>query len=398
MDEKPTRKPRKPKAASPQGPPTRTRKAAPKDGSAAPPRTPRARKPAEAAKPKVPEAEQPKQKLGDTPVAPWAMPTPAEKTAAEPVKKALDEALQQVTTPEKAEQVIDNLEAAFGDQKAKDVAPQPKSKPAKEDAKSVEKAAVAVKEAAQSAPAELKPEAVIAETAKVVEQAKGPAKEAASEAVQEVLNPQQQGVPDEDNRLSWRRRLLQQAQLHRLKPLDAVDARLYIAINHLPHNRLLNGFFYFITFVFTGGWAWYIILAVTMAAQKRPKLKQFRGLSVAMTAATLIVEFPVKHFFRRRRPFIDIVRAIVIGKKPGTWSFPSGHSASAFGGAWVMRQFFPKLTPLFYAIAALVGFSRIYLGDHYPGDVLSGSIIGHTLAMTFGKMLKIKRRRKRRLW
>jgi hypothetical protein len=58
---------------------------------------------------------------------------------------------------------------------------------------------------------------VIAEAARVTEQAKGPAKEAAAEAVQEVLNPQQQGVPEaEGGRLTWRRRLLQQAQLRRL--------------------------------------------------------------------------------------------------------------------------------------------------------------------------------------
>ena len=104
---------------------------------------------------------------------------------------------------------------------------------------------------------------MIAEAAIQTEQAQGPAKEAAAEAVQEVLNPQQQGVPEKTGgRLSWRRRLLQQAQLRRLKPLDAVDARVYLAINHLPHNRVLNGFFYFITFVFTGGWAWYVLLAL----------------------------------------------------------------------------------------------------------------------------------------
>jgi undecaprenyl-diphosphatase len=171
---------------------------------------------------------------------------------------------------------------------------------------------------------------------------------------------------------------------------------LYLAINHLPHNRVLNGFFYFITFIFTGGWAWYVLLGATMAARQRARPKQLRGLTAALTTATLIVEFPIKYFFRRRRPFIDVVRAIVIGKKPGTWSFPSGHSASAFAGAWVMRQFYPALTPVFYTIAAMVGFSRIYLGDHYPGDVVSGSDLGHLFAMIVGIMLKLNRRRRRR--
>jgi len=365
----------------------------PKDNA---PSTRTAEPASEAKKPKVPEAEQPKQKLGDTPVAPWNMPTPEEKAKVEPVKKALDEALSKVTTPEAADKVVDNLEAAFAGQKADEVAPQPKSTPEKEEAKSVTKVAASVKEAADTAPASLKPERVIAEAAIQTEQAQGPAKEAAAQAVQEVLNPQQQGVPEQAARLSWRRRLLQQAQLKRLKPLDAVDARLYIAINHLPHNRVLNSFFYFFTFVFNGGWAWYGLLAALMAAERRPNVKQLRNLAAPLTTAVLMVEYPIKFFFKRRRPFIDVVRAIVIGKKPGTWSFPSGHSAAAFGGAWVMRQLFPGLTPLFYALASLVAFSRIYLGDHYPGDVVSGSALGTLFAMIVGRMLHITPRRRRR--
>jgi len=239
MEEKPPAAPRKPRASKASGepkdaPPRKPRvskAAATHDGAPTATRKPRKSAPAQAAsqanKPKVPEVEQPKQQLGDTPVAPWVMPTPAEKAAAEPVKKALDDALDQVTTPEAADKVVANLEAAFGDQKAEVVAPPPKSAPAKEEAKSVGKAAATVKEAADTAPAGLKPELVIAEAARVTEQAKGPAKEAAAEAVQEVLNPQQQGVPEaEGGRLGWRRRLLQQAQLLRLKPLDALDALL----------------------------------------------------------------------------------------------------------------------------------------------------------------------------
>ncbi|HJS19976.1 MAG TPA: phosphatase PAP2 family protein [Anaerolineales bacterium] len=114
----------------------------------------------------------------------------------------------------------------------------------------------------------------------------------------------------------------------------------------------------------------------------------FREIGLPLTITGLLVEFPIKSYFRRRRPFITIIQAIVIGKKPGTWSFPSGHAAGAFAGAWLLNQRDPRGSLLRYILASLVAFSRIYLGDHYPGDVASGSLIGLLFAMFFRKLAR----------
>ncbi len=63
----------------------------------------------------------PEQKLGDTPVPPWEMPTPEEKAQAKPIRRALKEAVAKVDSPEKAEAVIDKLETKAADQTVKDV-------------------------------------------------------------------------------------------------------------------------------------------------------------------------------------------------------------------------------------------------------------------------------------
>lgn len=323
----------------------------------------------------------PEQKLGDTPVLPWEMPTPEEKQDAKPVRRALKDAVKKIDSQEKADEVIEDLEEAAANRTVAEVE---KSEPPVATSK---EAAQKVQAAAKSAPKAKKTEEVFEETARVLAASEERPKEVVSEAVQEVINPEQQGseptVTD-----SRRREYLRRAVLKRLKPLDALDANLFLAINHLPHTRLLNGFFYAITLAWQGAAVWYIEMAIRALQKPRTTGKIFRYIALPLTVTGLLVELPIKSFFRRRRPFITIIQAIAIGIKPGSWSFPSGHAAGAFAGAWLLNRRYPRRSSLRYILASLVGFSRIYLGDHYPGDVASGSLIGLLFAMFFRRQAR----------
>ncbi len=215
-------------------------------------------------------------------------------------------------------------------------------------------------------------------------------REVVSEAVQEVLNPEQQGAaPTVEN--AQQREYLRDAVLKRLKPMDALDANLFLLVNHLPHTRLLNALFYGLTFIFQGGAAWYVTMGIAALRKRRITRDVIREVALPLLLSSALVELPIKTYFKRKRPFITIIQAIVIGRKPGTWSFPSGHSAAAFAGAWLLNHKFSKFWGLRYLVASLVAFSRIYLGDHYPGDVASGSLLGLLFAMFFHRMLRPKK-------
>ena len=113
-----------------------------------------------------------------------------------------------------------------------------------------------------------------------------------------------------------------------------------------------------------------------------------RGLaSLAVTAA--VVNLLMKPFLRRRRP--DRAAALVPSARqvdmPRSRSFPSGHTAAAFAFATGAGRVEPWVAPPLVVLAALVGYSRVHTGVHYPGDVIVGSLCGVTLAELTGVVL-----------
>ena len=79
---------------------------------------------------------------------------------------------------------------------------------------------------------------------------------------------------------------------------------------------------------------------------------------------------------------------------PHSHSFPSGHSATAFAAATVLGWLVPRAAPAFFTLALAIGYSRIYVGVHWPLDVVVGALTGVVTALL---LLAVARRRSMRL-
>lgn len=117
------------------------------------------------------------------------------------------------------------------------------------------------------------------------------------------------------------------------------------------------------------------------------------GLTIVAVALADGSATVLKEAIDRPRPPLRYPEQDPLVGVPGTGSFPSGHAATSFAGATVLAFAFPKLAPVLYLLAAAIAFSRVYLGVHYPLDILAGAILGAALAI--GLRFLVRRRQKR---
>jgi undecaprenyl-diphosphatase len=155
---------------------------------------------------------------------------------------------------------------------------------------------------------------------------------------------------------------------------ETVDRSLYRLIHGLPHSPLGDRYVTTLSDLGEGlGWVATGIALAWLGGERGRRAGI--ATSIAALGTTYVVQRMVKPVFRRRRPWVDR-DVLVVGVRTTDASFPSGHSASSFAAATTLATFYPKSSPLVFALATGVGLSRVHLGHHFPSDVVAGGLLG----------------------
>jgi YegS/Rv2252/BmrU family lipid kinase len=136
------------------------------------------------------------------------------------------------------------------------------------------------------------------------------------------------------------------------------------------------------------GKLWYGVAALLAASGKRRQRTAAAAGLLGMGFASALVNGPLKFLWQRDRPTTAVLGAGgTLLPLPRTYSFPSGHSASAFAFATGSSLALPAAARAVVPLAVAVAYSRVHTGVHFPSDVLAGSAIGAAAGLTASRIV-----------
>lgn len=165
--------------------------------------------------------------------------------------------------------------------------------------------------------------------------------------------------------------------------LYSIDLAVFYFFNHTISTGVLDKFFSIITDVNRWYIAYIILLGIAFFKGKRKGKIAVIGLLLLITVSDQTGYRILKELFERIRPCNALSDAITPVGCAGGFSFPSNHALNNFAAAIFLLRLFPAYKWAFLIVAILISISRIYLGVHYPSDVIGGALIGAAFGYLF---------------
>lgn len=160
-----------------------------------------------------------------------------------------------------------------------------------------------------------------------------------------------------------------------------MDGQFLLWLKETCAHPVLDNIMIFISALGDGGFLWIALGLLFLLAGLRQKRWRQRGLLLlfSLAANALVCNVLLKPLVNRTRPY-DLLGYDILIPPVGDPSFPSGHTSASFAAATAIYAMNKKWGMAAYAFAAVMGFSRLYLGVHFPTDVLAGAVIGVIMA------------------
>lgn len=161
--------------------------------------------------------------------------------------------------------------------------------------------------------------------------------------------------------------------------LVKADQDLFLYINRtLAHPKSVVTVYKYIDYVTYQALIWVVLLIGARVITNSPTLIKYIDIGIFLFLADISVEFFLKNIFRRPRPALTLRKTKQYALEPKTYSFPSGHTLMSISLATYFSLVVvnPLFTMLALGAAIIISFGRIYIGTHYPLDVIFGGLIG----------------------
>ncbi|MEH7384380.1 phosphatase PAP2 family protein [Bacillus sp. JJ1521] len=159
-----------------------------------------------------------------------------------------------------------------------------------------------------------------------------------------------------------------------------VDCQIYQKVNQHYDQKWLHFFFSRITFL--GGATFTIITCLTLALLTTNQLRITAVASALSLALSHLPVHVIKGLYPRKRPYLIVEKSKFPLKALTDHSFPSGHTTAIFSVIIPFILYMPYLSIILIPIGICVGLSRIFLGLHYPSDVMAGCVLGTAAGIT----------------